>query len=89
MIYPIGNLNLVPCRYIFGILCILCSTDVVSNTKIKIIDEPFSLNHAGINVQNIAPLDKEIVSKVKPQKISGPPHLFTLSGKCFILQKSR
>ena len=58
-------------------------------TRIKIIEEPFSIHHGGINSQNAATSEKEIALSVQPKKLSGPPHFFELKGKCFELIKNR
>ena len=60
-----------------------------NSTSIKIIDEPFSIYHTGSQSNNVAPVEQTINVKVKPRKLSGPPHLFALEGKCFMLHKGR
>eukprot|EP00794_Sanderia_malayensis_P008933 gene8933-9885_t len=65
---------------------------VADSLKIKIIDAPFSLQNAGLQTQHQAAQQPNVVNKltakVKPQALSGPPHLFALSGKCFKLDKT-
>ena len=59
------------------------------STGIKIIDEPFSIHHSGTQSHNVAPMEKEIILKREPKRLSGPPHFFELEGKCYTLHKGR
>jgi len=73
--------------YVYWVLHTISILKLGDNTSIKIIDEPFSIHHAGTQSQDIASMEKEIILKVKPKKLSGPPHLFVLLGKCYMLHK--
>ena len=75
--------------YVYWVLNTISILKLGENTSIKIIDEPFSIHHTGTQSHDVASMEKEIILRVKPKKLSGPPHLFALKGKCYMLHNGR